>query len=144
MTRLAFRIMLIAMMTLGSAGVALAQSFGHGHHGGGHHGGHIAHGILKHFAFHGHHRSGHHRSGHHRSRHHRFGGHPRHHGHDAHSARHGRHGAAHAGAGHGECHRVYKRSHHDGRPARIGGTQCYDRHGQPYIVSGSRFVDRYY
>lgn len=83
------------------------------------------------------HRSGYYRgSGHHDStRHHDSGRHER--GHGATSRYSDDH--------HGEdCRRVHKRGHFDGREARIGGTMCYDRHGEPYIVDGSRYVVEYY
>jgi len=46
------------------------------------------------------------------------------------------------GRGYG-CHEVYKTGYFRGRKAKIGGTQCY-RNGRAYIVSGSRYVIRYY
>jgi hypothetical protein len=43
------------------------------------------------------------------------------------------------------CHRVTKVEYaRHGRKAKIGGTMCYDRHGNPYIVAGSRYVIHYY
>lgn len=42
------------------------------------------------------------------------------------------------------CHKVYKHGYYHGRKARIGGTQCYDSYGNPYIVRGSRYVVEYY
>jgi len=42
------------------------------------------------------------------------------------------------------CHKVYKHGYYHGRKARIGGTQCYDSYGNPYIVQGSRYVVEYY
>ena len=38
------------------------------------------------------------------------------------------------------CHQVYKTSvDHYGEYNKVGGTMCYDRYGQGYIVSGSRY-----
>lgn len=42
------------------------------------------------------------------------------------------------------CHTVSKTEYHHGRLARIGGTMCYDSYGNPYVVSGSRYVMHYY
>jgi len=42
------------------------------------------------------------------------------------------------------CHTVSKTGHHHGRLAKIGGTMCYDSYGNPYVVSGSRYVMHYY
>jgi hypothetical protein len=43
------------------------------------------------------------------------------------------------------CHATYKDGYdYHGRPARIGGTMCYDRFGRAYIVPGSRYVIRYH
>ena len=37
------------------------------------------------------------------------------------------------------CHKVSKiQYNHYGQPLRIGGLMCYDRHGRPYVVDGSR------
>lgn len=44
----------------------------------------------------------------------------------------------------GDCHQVSKHGYYHGREARIGGTQCYDSYGNPYIVRGSRYVIEYY
>jgi len=43
------------------------------------------------------------------------------------------------------CGPVSKMSYDDyGNRVRIGGTQCYDNYGKPYIVRGSRYIiDRY-
>jgi hypothetical protein len=38
------------------------------------------------------------------------------------------------------CRIVTKSAVWHGRPAKIAGTLCYDRHGRPYIVPGSRRV----
>ena len=32
----------------------------------------------------------------------------------------------------------------NGRPARIGGTLCYDAYGYAYVVPGSRYLIGYY
>ncbi|MCA1780229.1 MAG: hypothetical protein LC637_12865 [Xanthomonadaceae bacterium] len=75
------------------------------------------------------------RGGHHAGRHH-----SRHNGHD----RNGHRGGS-ADYYHDEgCHKVYKRGYYHGREARIGGTQCYDKYGNPYVVAGSRYVAEYY
>ena len=45
----------------------------------------------------------------------------------------------------GACHPVVGHgSDHFGRRGKFGGTMCYDRHGQGYVVAGSRHVIRYY
>jgi len=78
--------------------------------------------------------AGHH-GGHHRDRHHsRHGGHHRRGHSSSHSGYHRERG----------CHRVSRHGYYHGREARIGGTQCYDRYGNPYIVRGSRYVIEYY
>ncbi|MFQ5533200.1 MAG: hypothetical protein ACE5EM_00050 [Sphingomonadales bacterium] len=89
----------------------------------------------------------------------------RHHGHHSDHGHHGRRhthhflghaighqiarGAAHTlrhvyGSGHHPapaCHPVSKPGYdHHGRRIRIGGTMCYDRHGEPYVVQGSRYI----
>ena len=52
------------------------------------------------------------------------------------------------GHGHGHyrkaCHPVYKYGYHNGYRAKIGGTMCYDRYGNGYVVRGSRYVIEYY
>jgi len=70
-------------------------------------------------------------------------GHRGHGGH--HGSRHGGHGhdARHGGYGY-DCRKVSKHGYYHGRKARIGGTMCYDRYGDPYIVQGSRYVIDYY
>ena len=45
---------------------------------------------------------------------------------------------------HRDCHRVVKKGYFNGRYAKIGGTQCYDRYGNAYIVEGSRYPIHYY
>jgi hypothetical protein len=43
------------------------------------------------------------------------------------------------------CHPVSKVDHvGHGRKAKIVGTMCYDAHGNPYIVAGSRRIVHYY
>lgn len=42
------------------------------------------------------------------------------------------------------CRTVTKRAYHHGRPAKVAGKLCYDRHGTPYIVEGSRSIVGYY
>lgn len=54
------------------------------------------------------------------------------------------------GRGHGyqsrghRCEQVYKHGRWHGRPAKIGGTRCFDRYGNAYIVQGSRYLIDYY
>lgn len=45
---------------------------------------------------------------------------------------------------HRGCRKVSKHGYYHGREAKIGGTMCYDRYGEPYIVQGSRYVIHYY
>jgi len=43
--------------------------------------------------------------------------------------------------GHGRgCESVSKHGTWEGREARIGGTRCYDRYGEAYVVPGSRYL----
>ena len=42
------------------------------------------------------------------------------------------------------CHPVNKEGRWHGRPAKIGGTMCYNRYGKGYIASGSRYLIHYY
>ena len=42
-----------------------------------------------------------------------------------------------------DCHPVKKKGYFHGRPAKIGGTMCYDRYGNGYIAKGSRYVIKY-
>lgn len=46
-------------------------------------------------------------------------------------------------AGGSGCHLVNKFGTWRGRPAKVGGTMCYNRNGQGYIVSGSRYLIHY-
>ena len=46
-------------------------------------------------------------------------------------------------AGGSGCHPVNKFGTWRGRPAKVGGTMCYNRNGQGYIVSGSRYLIHY-
>lgn len=43
----------------------------------------------------------------------------------------------------GGCHKVSKIGYRNRQKALIGGTACYDRYGNLYIVEGSRYVIRY-
>ena len=55
------------------------------------------------------------------------------------------HGARYRSYSHGSgCHTVSKTDYWHGRLAKIGGTMCYDAYGNPYVVSGSRYVMHYY
>jgi len=45
--------------------------------------------------------------------------------------------------GNSGCHPVNKRGHWNGRPARVGGTMCYNSHGAGYVVNGSRYLIQY-
>ena len=96
----------------------LTIRFGYGHHGA-HHADRHHHDKRHHGA-----RSRHGR-GHHAER--------RTHGHD----QHGRYTSR-------DCRTVTKQAYHNGRPAKVSGKLCYDRHGTPYIVDGSRSVVGYY
>ncbi len=42
------------------------------------------------------------------------------------------------------CHKVSKTGYWRGEHARIGGTMCYDRYGNGYVVEGSRYLIGYY
>ena len=46
-------------------------------------------------------------------------------------------------AAYGGCHKVSKIGYRNRQKALIGGTACYDRYGNLYIVDGSRYVIRY-
>jgi len=132
-------------MTVFPALVAVAFSLafaspaaaGGGHHRDGHPGlyaavaGLAVYGAIRH-ARHDRRHHGRHHGGHHRSRHH-----------SRHSGHHGR--GRHSGYySDGGCHKVSKHGYYHGREARIGGTQCYDSYGNPYIVRGTRYVIEYY
>ncbi|MBO6542273.1 MAG: hypothetical protein JJ939_11950 [Alphaproteobacteria bacterium] len=41
------------------------------------------------------------------------------------------------------CHPVYKHGRWNGRPAKVGGTMCYNRNGNAYVVNGSRYLIHY-
>lgn len=43
----------------------------------------------------------------------------------------------------GGCKSVYKIDYWNGHKARIGGTECFDHYGNPYIVPGSRYIVEY-
>jgi len=70
-------------------------------------------------------------------------GHGDHRGHGSHKRRHYYDGHRHGYYRH-DCHKVSKHGYYHGRKAKIGGTMCYDRYGDPYIVQGSRYVIHYY
>ncbi len=78
-------------------------------------------------------------------------GHKTHHGYNSHYGSSHSYGGAHGGyvnRGHGGyysggCKSVYKIDYWNGHKARIGGTQCYDHYGNPYVVLGSRYVIEY-
>lgn len=42
-----------------------------------------------------------------------------------------------------DCHPVKKKGYFHGRPAKVGGTMCYDRYGNGYIAKGSRYLIKY-
>ena len=42
------------------------------------------------------------------------------------------------------CHGITTDGYFHGRYAKIGGTMCYDRYGNGYIVDGSRYLIHYY
>ena len=44
------------------------------------------------------------------------------------------------GIGSGGCHPTSKIGYYDGYKGKVGGTMCYDDYGEPYIVSGSRYL----
>lgn len=43
----------------------------------------------------------------------------------------------------GACHTVSKIGYRHGQKALIGGTACYDRYGNFYVLEGSRYIIRY-
>lgn len=43
-----------------------------------------------------------------------------------------------------KCHGVVTDGYFNGRYAKVGGTMCYDRAGNGYIVDGSRYLVHYY
>lgn len=97
----------------------------------------LPHGRYYHHSGHNYHRQGH--------RHHRYHRHhrdryypPRRH--YSHTPTYRPHRSYHRGNG---CHPVTKTAYHHGRLAKIGGTMCYDAYGNPYVVSGSRYVMHY-
>ena len=49
----------------------------------------------------------------------------------------------HSGYYSGGCRSVYRIDYWNGHKARIGGTECFDHYGKPYIVPGSRHVIKY-
>ena len=77
--------------------------------------------------------------GHHTPRHHRR--HPRrHYGYSDGGYHTGQGYQSHGGAG---CHPVHRFGQWNGRPAKVGGTMCYNRNGRGYVVSGSRYLIHY-
>lgn len=126
----------IALLVITGFG-APAQAGGgyYGHYGGGHIGfGFSLHSPKHHYGHGGHHRYGH-RYGHSR---YGYGGHRRHYSKRYYAPSYDRHGSY-------GCQKVSKHGRDGaGRLAKIGGTQCYDRHGTPYIVPGSRYIIEYY
>ncbi len=118
---------------------------GHGSHYGSHYRHHGAHGLLSYVFGH-------------RQRHHygyNYGHHDRYRYGSNHGVRtyspsatynsdaHASHGANYNAQGSG-CHAVYKTGYWDGHRAKIGGTMCYDSYGKSYVVSGSRYLIKYY
>lgn len=116
--------------------------YGYGHRG--YYGGHYGSYYGRHHR--GHHRG--HRYGHHRGyrdhyyrhrQHRHYGGpvfgnphryrHHRYHGYSNHAR---------------NCHPVSKNGFWHGRHAKIGGTMCYDRYGNGYVISNSRHLIHYY
>lgn len=136
-----------------------------GRHGGGHHGGHRRHrgdragafiagalvgGLIGWSSGYGYPRAHHQRyRQHHRPyaaprRHHRpnyYGGHSRRHYSYSDGGYNNRHSYRHTNSR--ACHPVYKRGQWHGRPAKVGGTMCYNRHGEGYVVTGSRYLIHY-
>jgi hypothetical protein len=56
----------------------------------------------------------------------------------------GYHGAhSYQARGNAGCHPVHKFGHWHGRPAKVGGTMCYNRNGGGYVVNGSRYLIHY-
>ena len=43
-----------------------------------------------------------------------------------------------------DCHSVWKQGRWRGRPAKVGGLMCYNRHGESYIVRDSKYLIHYY
>ena len=95
-------------------------------------------------------RAHHQRYGHHHRpyyaprRHHRphyYGGHSRRHYSYSDGAYNDRHSYRHTN--NRACHPVYKHGYWHGRPAKVGGTMCYNRYGNGYVVSGSRYLIHY-
>ena len=107
----------------------------------------LAEGLTFHFS------SEHHGDRHHFGREHHTPGQGHSHSRHRHSRTHLKHGHAtqrqHEHDRRGrytshECRTVIKKAYEHGRLAKIAGKLCYDRHGNPYIVKGSRYVVRYY
>ena len=109
----------------------LTIHFNSEHHGESHHGDRRYFGREHHSAGHGHSHSRNRHSGHHQKQGHHAAQRQREHD------KHGRYTSR-------DCRKVTKQAYQDGRLAKIAGKLCYDRHGNPYIVKGSRHVVRYY
>ena len=92
-------------------------------------------------------------------RHHRpyFAPPPRHHSWDRYRHHHRRdyrryysfHDGYHAGPayrsfGPRPCHPVHTRGYWHGRPAHLGATKCYNRHGHGFVIQGSEYVISFY
>jgi len=76
---------------------------------------------------------------HHRSNH--YGGHSRRHYSYSDGGYNDRH--SYRANGNSACHPVSKFGSWHGRPAKVGGTMCYNGHGRGYVVSGSRYLIHY-
>lgn len=132
---MSFRFLILAALTtVGLVFAVAASAADYGHHGYayGHHGNH--HGSSYSYG---------------------HGYRPRSYGHKSHYGYGGRQGSSfgvygsgyvnqgHSGYYSGGCRSVYKVDYWNGHKARIGGTQCYDHYGNPYVVPGSRYVVEY-
>ena len=137
---------------LAVSGAAWADGYRHHRHGEGYTGSYaiLGYGIkqLSHHAHRLHHYKDRHRGKHHYKRHDR--GRKRHYRRSGH--RYGGYGHGHGRKGYGkrgyakhgyDCHPVSQVKWHHGRKARFGGTLCYDRYGNGYIVPGSRYFVGY-
>lgn len=141
---------------------ARGGNHGRGHHGGGHRNrgngrggafiaGAIVGGLLGWSSGYGYPRAHHQRYQQHhrpyyapRSNHHRsnnYGGHSRRH--YTYSDGGYNNGHNYRRNGGSACHPVSKHGSWHGRPAKVGGTMCYNGHGQGYVVSGSRYLIHY-
>lgn len=75
-------------------------------------------------------------------------GYKNHHGYNSHRGSSHSYGGSYVNRGRtghysGGCRSVYRIDYWNGHKARIGGTECYDHYGKPYIVPGSRHVIEY-